>query len=158
MKKSRVRKYKAINLLSYAEEWFALYKVGLSLPYEQRSCYLNAVHNCLLFALEFYLKALLALFDKKYEKEDELKKLDHNFKQMIKELKKSKEKNIISLVRKIEKEIGYLIKINPIELRYPPLHSLISHQTEINPKLKPIFGEIRSLIIVKTRSSIRKKR
>lgn len=144
--KQKTKRYRAINLLSYADEWFKLYKVGLSLPFKQRLNCLNASHCCLLFALEFYLKALLAFCDKRYEEESELIRLDHNFKLMIKELKKIRKKEVINIVKKIEEKLGYLIEINPIELRYPPLYSLYTYSTEINPELNLIFEEIRLII------------
>lgn len=140
--------YKPINLISYAKEWFNLYKMGLSLPFGDRLNVLYSSHCSLLFSLEFLLKSLITFLDKEYEKEEKLIELGHNFSLMIKKIEEKATNNneIKEILNEIKDSLNYLIEIDPIELRYPPLYSLNIYQTELNPNFENILKKVNKLI------------
>lgn len=140
--------YKPINLISYAKEWFNLYKMGLSLPFGDRLNVLYSSHCSLLFSLEFLLKSLIIFLDKEYEKEEKLIELGHNFSLMIKKIEEKATNNneIKEVLDEIKDNLDYLIKIDPVELRYPPLYSLISYSNEPDLNFENILKKLNKLI------------
>lgn len=138
------KRYCALNLLIQAKEWYSFYKLGIKSDYKTRLNLLAPISVSLLFSLEFFLKSLIVLLDKEKQEEKELIKFGHDFKKMINFINKfsDKDNELKNILELINRKLDYLININLIDLRYPPLYSIREYFTEHNNDLDFIFNKI----------------
>lgn len=134
-----------VLLQESAKSWIELYEYGIKGNIKLQ---IPAV-CCLLFALEFYLKAYLSLKDKKFSKYSELKDLGHSMRKIFCEVEKLGPSEFVEKVRKLLNDYG-LFTIDPIELRYPLAGQVSSFHrnlfddrfNELHDKLNELFKYI----------------